>query len=68
MTRQELVDALLAERFGPPVKQWHGVYGVPVDYAEVIHRRAVAAEVADPDEVDEAEGFEAGTGTGEVTE
>lgn len=55
MSRQEALDALTAERFGPPIKQWRGPYGIPVDWQEVLHRRAVAAEVADEFDVDDSE-------------
>lgn len=46
----DAVRALVAERFGEPVREWHGNYGVPTDYAEVVRRRAELVEVAENEE------------------
>jgi hypothetical protein len=52
VTREDLVVALLLERFGQPVPEWHGAYGVHPDVEEAIRRRAeLEAAVADlPDD------------------
>lgn len=55
MTRDELVAALLVERYGHIRRQWKGPYGVPADWQDVPRRRAEAAEVADEFEMDERE-------------
>lgn len=53
MTRDELLAALVVERWGKTVPQWRQPYGIPTDWQEVINRRAIAAEVADESEVDD---------------
>lgn len=56
MTRRDLLEELLAERYSGPVREWRCArYGLPTDYAEVVRRRAEAAEVADLDDNEDEE-------------
>lgn len=55
MTRDDLLAALMVERYGHTHPQWHGPYGVPPETAELMRIRWEMEQEEQMSEVDVSE-------------